>query len=273
MTAQTRKSLPPNGFSLISNEKLLALYSNLLKCSMMEERARILLKKRKLPISCLGPALQAAAVGVAIDLFPEDTVITFPGDLVSLFVKGLPLGELVRRLLNPASPPPTAAAQLRLAASAALAHKEEKSGKLVVVFNLAKTDSQGSWSRALRSAGARNLPIVFVSRKSLPTEPANSNPRPSKRDIALAANPFGFPAIAVDGSDVVAVYRVACEAIAHARKGNGPTLIEPANCAPVADPILIMEKYLASKNLFSQEWKLKVLAGFATELDNAVQMG
>jgi pyruvate dehydrogenase E1 component alpha subunit len=71
----------------------------------------------------------------------------------------------------------------------------------------------------------------------------------------------------VDGNDVVAVYRVATEAIVHARKGNGPTLIECRfDRSEAHDPILKMEAYLLRKGLFSEELKIEATAGFTSEL-------
>ena len=80
-----------------------------------------------------------------------------------------------------------------------------------------------------------------------------------------------FPVIAVDGNDAVAVYRVASEAIAHARKGDGPTLIECIR-TKAGDPLLNMEKYLVRKGLFSEEFKRKVAAGCSEKLDAALQI-
>jgi TPP-dependent pyruvate/acetoin dehydrogenase alpha subunit len=81
---------------------------------------------------------------------------------------------------------------------------------------------------------------------------------------------FGeVPIIPVDGSDVVAVYRVATESIAHARKGNGPTLIdcvayrlEGQRRAKREDPLGKMETYLAGKGLFDCNLKSKISIEF-----------
>jgi pyruvate dehydrogenase E1 component alpha subunit len=72
----------------------------------------------------------------------------------------------------------------------------------------------------------------------------------------------------VDGRDVVAVYRVATESVTHARKGNGPTLIECIfDPTEAHDPILKMEAYLTRKGLFREAWKLEEVANFTQELD------
>jgi pyruvate dehydrogenase E1 component alpha subunit len=76
----------------------------------------------------------------------------------------------------------------------------------------------------------------------------------------------------VDGNDVVAVYRVATESIAHARKGNGPTLIEcMIERSKAHDPIRKMERYLKRKGLFSREMKFEVINGFTKHLDASIK--
>ena len=113
-------------------------------------------------------------------------------------------------------------------------------------------------------AGTNRLPILFVCQAGLSDGPES----PKGRD-------FGFPGIPVDGSDVVAVYRVATEAITHARKGNGATLIEClTTCSgddAETDPILKMEAYLSRKGLFSEKLKRDVAAGFGRELVAAIE--
>jgi 2-oxoisovalerate dehydrogenase E1 component alpha subunit len=46
------------------------------------------------------------------------------------------------------------------------------------------------------------------------------------RDVADRASGYGIPGVVVDGTDVLACYRVAREAVDRARRGEGPTLIE-----------------------------------------------
>jgi TPP-dependent pyruvate/acetoin dehydrogenase alpha subunit len=64
----------------------------------------------------------------------------------------------------------------------------------------------------------------------------------------MKRNGYAFPFISVDGNDVAAAYRVASEAVTHARKGNGPTLIDCRLSTP-GDPIENMRKYLIGKGL------------------------
>ena len=95
-------------------------------------------------------------------------------------------------------------------------------------------------------------------------------------DEALAGFAHGVPVIAVDGADVVAVYRVASEALGRARMDRGTTLIECVGPRHETmqemrgeeqfDPIAGMEAYLSRKGMFRQERKDEIVAGFEREL-------
>jgi pyruvate dehydrogenase E1 component alpha subunit len=250
------------GFSIISNEKLLQLYATMVKCRALEERVQILFPHSKLTGKRVTNSQEAVAVGVALDLLPEDTVAASPGDLIVNFIQGEPLDKLFARLCARATRP-SPAAQLKLAAIAAQANKAAKNSKIALAFS---SNGSGFSPEALKAAGDRQLPILFVCLTRLPAE----QPRGKKQ--TGAAEICGIPVIPVDGSDVVAVYRVATEAITHARKGNGPTLIdcifEPSESR---DPLLQMETYLTRKDLFSEEGKLQVAAAFKRELNDAVK--
>ncbi|HMD76167.1 MAG TPA: thiamine pyrophosphate-dependent enzyme [Terracidiphilus sp.] len=285
MTAKSNEqpyAVPPqpakNGFSLISSEKLLQLYSTMLKCRMIEDRTRILFNNNDFTANYDSAAgREAVAVGVSIDLFPEDTIVPSHGDLIPFFINGLPLETLLGGLFHPIAPSSGTAARLNLATDAAMANKLNKNNRIAVVISASEPASLGPWQEALCFAGLHGLPMIFVS---------------WILSIPLKTDAYAFPAITVDGNDVVAVYRVASEAIAHARKGNGPTLIEcqtgrsdgyseigsgrfhdpvEVECWKAGDPILRMEKYLIRKGLFSEEFKKQIAGEFSKELNAAIE--
>jgi len=253
-----------HGFSLISDKKLLDLYSAMVKCRMIEEHAWDLFGFEGLGGNRdAGPRREAAAVGAAIDLLPGDTVVASRRDLIANFLKDDPLS----RLLSPKSvraAESSLADLLHLAATAAATSRLKKNGKIAAVFLCGESTSSGTWQEALIKAGADRLPILFVRQTNLPDEAQSG-----------MARDFGFPVIPVDGSDVVAVYRVATEAITHARKGNGATLIECVTTRSgddaETDPILKMEAYLSRKGLFSEKLKRDVAAAFGRELLAAIE--
>jgi TPP-dependent pyruvate/acetoin dehydrogenase alpha subunit len=264
-----------HGFSLISNEKLLQLYTSMVKGRMIEERTRIFFERRNLNgdfYDAIGR--EAAAAGVAIDLMPEDTVVPSQRDLILNVIKGVPLTSIFKMLFSGAAQPGLAD-RLNLATNSAMANKMEKNGKISVAFSSDESTSLDIWNDALMSAGVNRLPILFVCQTSLTTGPESLNVQTRAAEISLKAQACGFPSITVDGSDVVAVYRVATEAIAHARKDNGPTLIEcrsyRSDGHAEIDPIPKMEAYLSRKGLFSEKLKREVAGAFSKELDAAIE--
>jgi acetoin:2,6-dichlorophenolindophenol oxidoreductase subunit alpha len=235
-------------FSLISNEKLIQLYETMVKCRMLEERARVLFKQSKFTGNYYAAVGQeASVVGVAMDLEPEDTIGPSHRDFITNFIKGAPLEKMFCQLyaratspdkgrsspahmgyapLNVITPSSTIAAQLNIATGVALANKMKKNGKIAVAFSGDGSTSLGFWHEALNFAGVQNLPILFICENNLWAESVNLKFQTKVEDISVKAQAYGIPGITVDGNDVVAVYRVAHESIARARQGRGPTLIE-----------------------------------------------
>jgi 2-oxoisovalerate dehydrogenase E1 component len=86
--------------------------------------------------------------------------------------------------------------------------------------------NNGAFHEGLNMASVWKLPVLFVCENNqYATEIALTkiagNPNVAERAVA-----YGMPGVVVDGNDVVAVWQAAGEAIARARAGGGPTLIE-----------------------------------------------
>jgi len=270
-SAAAPASAADNGFSLISNEKLHGLYAAMLKCRMLVEGSRAFIRQSK--VSGKNSAVagrEAATVGVAIDLHPEDSIVPLTGDPIRYVIHSLPLEALFARLFQPAVPWPGTAARLKAAIDVAVANKINKIRNISVVFSTNGLNSLGPWHEALRFAGVHGLPMIFVSWDTSLPEPPISDSQVKAKGAGLKTKACGFPAITVDGNDAVAVYRVAHEAIAHARMGDGPSLIECQSDSP-GDPIQNMERYLAGKGLFTEGFKAEVTDRFRREMDAAIE--
>jgi len=275
------------GFSLISNEKLIKLYATMLQCRTMDERLRADSGTKGRAKAAAGQ--EATAVGVAIDLLAEDTLHAAEQAHLFSFMRGVPLN----RVAGPAKGGlRKSAADVKSAMAAAEVHKANGNGRVAVLFSSRESVPAAEWDEALKSAGAGKLPVLFVCYGGGDEERASAEEQAGARGVALRTQSYGFAEIAVDASDVVAVYRVASEAITHARKGNGPTLIE---CTPYRlmggspaaggngggtgggggwdDPILKMEQYLAGKGLFRKQLKAGIAARFRKDLDAKVGAG
>jgi len=117
-------------------------------------------------------------------------------------------------------------AKIPIATGAAFSAKYRGTEQVALVFFGDGAVNQGVFHEALNMASLWKLPIVYVCVNNLyaastPVAITHSTP-----NVADKASAYGMPGKIVDGQDVVAVYEAASEAVARARAGDGPTLIE-----------------------------------------------
>lgn len=280
-------------FSLISNNKLLDLYVAMLKCRMIADGIANFTKGRHKRSPLISEAVTA---GITIDLLESDVISPVALDLSPCAVKagvlkGVALKTLLRWWANP-SPrlpkvfaraniiPPAASDAARLEAARRLAaHFRSTSCGAVVVFFFdgqetlrSKPAVSSALSRellesSLAQAATERLPILFVKQGEA-----------NVVDSLPLSNHCGVPCMAVDRDDVVAVYRVASEALVHARRGNGPTLIDSKTwrlsgrgrkTGGPHNSISKMELYLSGKGLAFKRAKEKAIQEFTAELGRA----
>ena len=86
--------------------------------------------------------------------------------------------------------------------------------------------NEGTFHESLNLAAVWKLPVVFVCENNGYGEFTPMQTVTSVRDIAQRAHGYNIPGIIVDGNDVMEVFARASEAVARARAGEGPTLLE-----------------------------------------------
>src|ERR1700691_3784482 len=98
-------------------------------------------------------------------------------------------------------------------------------GEAVIVYFGDGATSRGDVNESFVRAAVFNAPVVFFCQNN---QWAISEPleRQSRIPLYQRARGFGFPGLRVDGNDVLACYAVTKKALAAAREGQGPTLIE-----------------------------------------------
>jgi TPP-dependent pyruvate/acetoin dehydrogenase alpha subunit len=272
-----------NGFSLISNEKLLELYSTMLKCRMLQTHIRTMGNANGWMGQESAEGGEACIAGLCVDLLAGDTLAPGPGGFGASFVKGLPVDKIFSiasragnrprfRYATRGLIPPMLRldAQLKRALIAAQANKASRNKNLVVAFCGEAKAAPEFLYEVMRQAGKRKLPMLLVCNSGTDSE-----------DMCLKARECGFPGMTVDGADAVAVYRVTTEAVTHARRGNGPTLVDcklwvhsgqkAIDRKRAADSILRMEEYLVRKGLFDKKFKASVRSQFRREIDAGMQ--
>lgn len=295
------------------SNKLRQLYVTMLKSRMAAERAHLLVKQGKLSGDLGATGQEAAEVGVQINLLPDDCVALCRRDLIACLIRGTPLKAIFTRLYvrqaglgdgfgiilpqtrshvaQPLIAPPFAlSAQLNLVTGVAWSLKRHERPGVAVAFSGDDSASLGFWRDAVSFSAAHKLPIVHVVHNNAGDGSIGAKLSLHPEGSAANSQPLSLPAFNVDGNDVVAVYRVAQEAIRRARQGYGPALIEcqtyrwcqletdSASRRPgtveleqSADPLARMEAYLEPKRLWSDKWKRKLVEHFSKELDKAVE--
>src|SRR6185436_17160120 len=190
---------------------------------------------------------EAIAVGVCAHLRPDDVVFSTHRGHGHALAKGAPAREVMAELFGKA----TGVSKGRGGSMHLFSPEVGLMGTTGIVgpnilqatgagysFNLRKTDhvsvgffgdgavSNGAFHEGVNLAAIWDLPVIYVCENNLyatevPFESATRN-----TDVAERARCYGLPGIAVDGNDVLAVYEAAEAAVARARAGKGPTLIE-----------------------------------------------
>ena len=113
-----------------------------------------------------------------------------------------------------------------LACGAALTAKMHATGGVAVCFFGDGAANQGTFHESLNLASIWKLPVVFVCENNGYGEATPFEYHCSIANVADRAAGYSMPGVIVDGLEVLAVFEAAGEAIARARRGEGPTLIE-----------------------------------------------
>lgn len=117
-------------------------------------------------------------------------------------------------------------AGIPLAGGVALSMKLQQRDQVAVCFFGDGASNQGVFHESANMASIWKLPVVFICENngyglSMPASAACS-----VKDIASRASSYGFPGWSIDGNDCMAVVQAAERAVARARAGDGPSLIE-----------------------------------------------
>ena len=218
--------------------ELVRMYRMMTLARTMDAKAVNLQRTGKLGTyaSCLGH--EATHVGVGAAMAPEDVLAPVYREYGTQLWRGVTMREILlywggdERGSDFAGPRHDfawcvpIATQTMHAAGAALAFRLRGEPRCAVAYIGDGGTSEGAFYEALNLAGARKLPVVFVVVNngwaiSLPLAQQTAAETLAQKGIAA-----GVPGIQVDGNDVIAVRKVVGDALARARSGGGPTLVE-----------------------------------------------
>jgi TPP-dependent pyruvate/acetoin dehydrogenase alpha subunit len=117
-------------------------------------------------------------------------------------------------------------AGMPIATGAALAAQLEGSDRVAVAFFGDGASNEGAFHSSLNLASIWRLPVIFVCENNGWAVSVPSTYALSVEDVSARAAAYNIPGVTVDGTDVLAVYEAADQAVQRARAGQGPTLLE-----------------------------------------------
>ena len=109
---------------------------------------------------------------------------------------------------------------------AGLAAQLEGKGRVAVSFFGDGASNAGPFHESLNIAAVWKLPMIYVCENNQWSAETPASSTLALPDVAARAAGYGIPGVIVDGNDVIAVHEAAVAAVARARAGEGPTLIE-----------------------------------------------
>jgi 2-oxoisovalerate dehydrogenase E1 component len=184
-------------------------------------------------------------------------------------------------------------AGLPIANGAGLSSRLRKSDQVTICFFGDGASSQGTFHEALNLAAVWKLPVVFVCENNQYALSTSYKRTVAVEAVADRAVAYGIPGVTVDGNDVIAVYEAVQEALARARRGEGPSLVEGktyrwmghsmrAELAPYRsraeeeewierDPIARLERDLVDQQLLTPEHVARLRQEIEEELEEAIK--
>jgi pyruvate dehydrogenase E1 component alpha subunit len=146
-------------------------------------------------------------------------------------------------------------AGLPVAVGAGLSAKMRGTDSVALSFSGDGGSNIGTFHEALNMAAVWKVPVVFVVENNLYGEYSPIRETTPLDDLAERAKGYAIPGVIVDGQDVDAVNETVAEAVARARAGEGPTLIEAKTYRYRGHSRTDPAKYRAEGEL--DRWKLR----------------
>jgi 2-oxoisovalerate dehydrogenase E1 component alpha subunit len=276
----------------LTDEQLIEMYRTLALARAVDERMWVLNRAGRIPFVISGQGHEGAQVGLTWPLRKRhDWVAPFYRSIATCLTFGMSARDIMTAQYATANDPSSGgrqmpghygsaeqnilsvsspvATQLLHAVGIALAARVRGTDQVAMTFMGEGSSNQGDVHEGLNFAAIHKLPFVFVVENNGYAISVPAAKECSVEDVADRAAGYGIPGVIVDGSDVLACYAVAREAVERARTGGGPTMIEAKVTRLTAHSSDDQQtKYRTEEELAAQK-ALDPLPKFRTELADA----
>ena len=298
----------------IEKEKLVDMYRTMVRIRTFEQRVAKEFAAGNIPgFAHLYVGEEATATGACANLTPDDYITSTHRGHGHLIAKGgktaLMMAELYGKRtgyckgkggsMHIADPNigilganGIVGAGIPIAGGAALSAKLRGSDQVAICFFGDGASNTTRFHEGLNMSSAWKLPVVYIIENNGYFISTRTTDVMNITDIAVRAASYGVPGVTVDGNDVIAVYETVGEAVARARRGEGPTLVEcktyrwrghmegdPQSYKPKGeleewmkkDPIPRAKKQFVEMGIFTEKDADKIGQEMLEELDKAVK--
>lgn len=231
----------------LDNDTLKALYKNMLKPRMIEEKMLILLRQGKISKWFSGIGQEAISVGVTMALDKEEYILPMHRNLGVFTTRGIPLNRLFGQWQGKASGFTKGrdrsfhfgardyrivgmishlGPQLGVADGIGLANLLKNNNQVTAVFTGEGGTSEGDFHEALNVASVWNLPVVFCVENNGYGLSTPTSEQYNCMHIADKGKGYGMESFIIDGNNVLEVYNKVSEIVEDLRKKPRPVLLE-----------------------------------------------
>ena len=233
----------------LSDADLVEMYRLTALSRAVDERMWILNRAGRIPFVISGQGHEGAQVGIAWALEKGvDWIAPFYRSIATCLTFGMSARDIMTAQYATANDPSSGgrqmpghygshehnlvsvsspvATQLLHAVGIALAAKIRKTGQVALTTMGEGSSNQGDVHEGLNFAAIHKLPFVLVVENNGYAISVPAAMQVSVANVADRATGYGIPGVVVDGTDVLACYRASRDAVARARAGDGPSLIE-----------------------------------------------
>jgi pyruvate dehydrogenase E1 component alpha subunit len=222
----------------IAPEELQRLYRAMLLARRFDERMLRLQRQGRIGTFAPIKGQEAAQMGSVVTLRRTDWMVPSFRETGAMLWRGWPMEKILlffSGYLEGGRPEPDqhdlpvcipVATQLPHAVGLAYAAQYRGDDAVVMAYCGDGATSEGDFHEAMNFAGVWHVPLVFLVQNNQWAISVPLKKQTHSRTLAQKALAYGFPALQVDGNDVLAVYAASLEAVERARRGDGPTLIE-----------------------------------------------
>ncbi len=240
-------SCPEAYLGLIDDADLLEVMDVLALNRVIDRRFLTLQRQGRLGFYMTSTGEEATTIGAAYCLRDEDPIFLSYRELGSLLWRRIPLPLLLNQLIgnsqdlcmgrqmpihfcfrewNIPSVSSPVGTQLPHACGYAYAARIKNTGQVALAFLGEGTASEGDFHTAVNFSGVFNAPAVYIIRNNGYAISTPESVQTAAHSLAARGEGYGVPGIQIDGNDFLAVIHAVGWAVARARAGEGPTLIE-----------------------------------------------